>query len=257
MIAEGATAATPLLDRSMPALLEPGLSHADGQIDGEVFEVRLIHAEPDVRRRRHLHQLPQTRMPAGCARPGTVSAPSATCPQKFDVAEHHHHASGSAGAQCGGVPHAGKDLHGRRPAARSQLSGAAAGPDGEARRSQHMQCVPCGQDAGMGGKHGGWLVSTRQTDHAAGCPDRTARRTRGRDRCRSAVKRTDPGSGRSGDGASQRPAPAGAPCHAGIRKFGDQGGDHRSGRLGSDGNAPCPAGQSIGDRGARCGPAAE
>ena len=38
MIAQDAGAGTAFLDTHLPALLMPGLYHADGQIDGEVFE---------------------------------------------------------------------------------------------------------------------------------------------------------------------------------------------------------------------------
>jgi predicted CXXCH cytochrome family protein len=99
VIGRGNTAATPLLDGYLPALLEPGLYHADGQIDGEVFE---------------LGSFLQSRMFAAgvtctnCHDPhagGLRAAGNGLCaqchaPQKFDVAEHYHHAPGSTGAQC-------------------------------------------------------------------------------------------------------------------------------------------------------------
>ena len=99
MIAEGATAATPLLDRSMPALLEPGLYHADGQIDGEVFEVgsfmqsRMFAAGVTCTNCHDPHA-------GGLRASGNGLCAQCHMPQKFDVAEHHHHAPGSSGAQC-------------------------------------------------------------------------------------------------------------------------------------------------------------
>ena len=140
---------------------------------------RLIHAEPDVRCRRHLHQLPR---PA-CRRTARIRERSlrpVPHAAKIRCDGASPSCAGKLRRAVRGVPHAGEDLHGRRPAARSQLPGAASGPDGDARRSQHMQCVPCGQVAGMGGEHGGRLVSARQTDHAA-LRHRAARRTRGCD----------------------------------------------------------------------------
>ena len=99
VIAEGATAATPLLDRSMPALLEPGLYHADGQIDGEVFEVgsfmqsRMFAAGVTCTNCHDPHA-------GGLRASGNGLCAQCHMPQKFDVAEHHHHAPGSSGAQC-------------------------------------------------------------------------------------------------------------------------------------------------------------
>ena len=80
-------------------MLEPGLYHADGQIDGEVYEYGSFL---------------QSRMHAAgvtcsnCHEPHSVklraegNALCAQChlPAKFDGREHHHHQPGSAGAQC-------------------------------------------------------------------------------------------------------------------------------------------------------------
>ena len=99
VIAEGNTAATPLLDRSMPALLEPGLYHADGQIDGEVFEVgsfmqsRMFAAGVTCTNCHDPHA-------GGLRASGNGLCAQCHMPQKFDVTEHHHHAPGSSGAQC-------------------------------------------------------------------------------------------------------------------------------------------------------------
>jgi len=87
------------LDSYLAALLEPGLYHADGQIDGEVFEYG---------------SFVQSRMfRAGvtctdCHEPHTATLRAegnglcAQChmPAKFDTADHTHHAPGSTGAQC-------------------------------------------------------------------------------------------------------------------------------------------------------------
>jgi predicted CXXCH cytochrome family protein len=87
------------LDAYIPAYLEPGLYHADGQIDGEVYEYGSFL---------------QSRMRAAgvacsdCHDPHSAklraegSALCAQChlPARFDAREHHHHDPGSAGAQC-------------------------------------------------------------------------------------------------------------------------------------------------------------
>ncbi|MBV8119270.1 MAG: tetratricopeptide repeat protein [Alphaproteobacteria bacterium] len=89
----------PYLDSYLPALLDPGLYHADGQIDGEVYEYGSFL---------------QSRMHAAgvtcsnCHDPHSaklLAAGNALCaqchlPEKFDMAAHHHHKPGSASAQC-------------------------------------------------------------------------------------------------------------------------------------------------------------
>lgn len=99
IITEAHDAATPFLDAYRPALLDPGLYHADGQIDGEVFEYgsfvqsRMFRAGVTCTNCHDPH--------AG----GRVAQGNALCaqchsPQRFDVVSHHHHQPGSAGAQC-------------------------------------------------------------------------------------------------------------------------------------------------------------
>ena len=87
------------LDTHAPALLEAGLYHADGQIQGEVFEWGSFQ---------------QSRMARAGVVCGDCHAPhdgklraegNAVCaqchaPARFDVAAHHHHPAGSPGAQC-------------------------------------------------------------------------------------------------------------------------------------------------------------
>ncbi|HET7881307.1 MAG TPA: multiheme c-type cytochrome [Acetobacteraceae bacterium] len=99
VIAQVNTAATPLLDATMPALLDPGLYHADGQIDGEVFEVgsfvqsKMFAAGVTCTNCHDPHA-------GGLRAAGNALCAQCHAPQKFDVAEHHHHAQGSAGSQC-------------------------------------------------------------------------------------------------------------------------------------------------------------
>ena len=99
VIAKNPVPGEPFLDAYLPALLEPGLYHADGQIDGEVYEYGSFL---------------QSRMHAAgvtcsnCHDPHSAkllaegNALCAQChlPANFDVREHHHHQPGSAGAQC-------------------------------------------------------------------------------------------------------------------------------------------------------------
>jgi tetratricopeptide (TPR) repeat protein len=89
----------PYLDAYLPALLEPGLYHADGQIDGEVYEYGSF-----LQSRMHTAGVTCS----NCHDPHSaklIAAGNALCaqchlPEKFDVAAHHHHQPGSTGAQC-------------------------------------------------------------------------------------------------------------------------------------------------------------
>jgi len=90
---------TPFLDGNLPALLEPGLYHADGQIDGEVYEYgsflqsRMHAAGVTCSNCHDPHSLkPRAEENALCAQ--------CHLPERFDVSAHHHHQPGSAGAQC-------------------------------------------------------------------------------------------------------------------------------------------------------------
>ena len=99
VIAKNPVPGGPYLDSYLPALLAPGLYYADGQIDGEVYEYGSFL---------------QSRMHAAgvtcsnCHDPHSAklrTAGNALCaqchlPAKFDVASHHRHQPGSAGAQC-------------------------------------------------------------------------------------------------------------------------------------------------------------
>ena len=98
-IVADSTAATPFLDAYLPALLEAGNYHPDGQIDGEVFEYGSF-----LQSRMHRAGVTCT----DCHEPHAAQLRAdgnALCGQchmagKFDVAAHTHHADGSAGAAC-------------------------------------------------------------------------------------------------------------------------------------------------------------
>ena len=87
------------LDAYIPALLEPGVFYADGQIDGEVYEFGSF-----LQSRMHdagvtcsnCHDPHSTKLRAE----GNALCAQCHLPTRFDVTEHHHHQPGSAGAQC-------------------------------------------------------------------------------------------------------------------------------------------------------------
>jgi len=93
------TAATPFLDAHLPAMIEAGYYHPDGQIGGEMFEYgsfiqsRMYHAGVTCS---DCHE------PHGLKLRAEGNALCAQChmPAKFDVPSHHHHEPGTAGAQC-------------------------------------------------------------------------------------------------------------------------------------------------------------
>ncbi|MGO9005926.1 MAG: cytochrome c3 family protein [Beijerinckiaceae bacterium] len=98
-IAEDPPIGAAFLDSSLPAMLEPGLYHADGQIDGEVFEYGSFIQS---RMYRAGVTCSDCHEPHGLALRAQGNELCTQChlPVKFDTAAHHHHEPGSAGAQC-------------------------------------------------------------------------------------------------------------------------------------------------------------
>ena len=99
ILASGLAPDTPFLDAALPALLEPGLYHADGQIDGEVFEYdsflqSAMHKAGVVCSNCHEPHAAKLRAE------GNALCAQCHMPEKFDVTAHHKHPPGSTGAQC-------------------------------------------------------------------------------------------------------------------------------------------------------------
>ena len=69
VIAKNPVPGEPYLDSYLPALLEPGLYHADGQIDGEVYEYGSFLQKPHAPCRGDLLELPRSAQ-RQAARPG-------------------------------------------------------------------------------------------------------------------------------------------------------------------------------------------
>jgi predicted CXXCH cytochrome family protein len=99
VIAKNPVPGEPYLDSYLPALLEPGLYHADGQIDGEVYEYgsflqsRVYAAGVTCS---NCHDPHSAKLRAA----GNALCGQCHMPEKFDVVAHHHHPPGSTGAQC-------------------------------------------------------------------------------------------------------------------------------------------------------------
>lgn len=99
-IAESSQGApAPFIDTYLPALLEPGLYHADGQIDGEVFEYgsfiqsRMYHAGVRCSNCHEPHGLTLRAQ-------GNTLCTQCHLPSKFDTTTHHKHTTDSPGAKC-------------------------------------------------------------------------------------------------------------------------------------------------------------
>ena len=89
----------PFLDTHVPALLEPHLYHADGQVLGEVYEwgsfvqSRMQHAGVTCS---DCHEPHRTTLRA----PGNAVCAQCHLPAKFDTSAHHHHRPEAEGARC-------------------------------------------------------------------------------------------------------------------------------------------------------------
>ena len=98
-IALDRTPATPFLDAHLPALLDAGHYHADGQIDGEMFEYgsfvqsRMYRAGVTCSNCHEPHA-------ATLRAEGNGLCAQCHMPAKFDVPAHSHHRANSAGAEC-------------------------------------------------------------------------------------------------------------------------------------------------------------
>lgn len=100
----------PQLDASLPALLRTGLYHPDGQIDGEVYEFgsfaqsKMYAAGVTCTDCHNPHSLQLKIEGNGLCQQCHNPQPPARFPslqaKNYDSPEHHHHATGSAGAQC-------------------------------------------------------------------------------------------------------------------------------------------------------------
>ena len=208
VIAKSPRPGEPFLDGYLPALLEPGLYHADGQIDGEVYEYgsflqSRMHAAGVTCSNCHDPHSAKLRAE------GNGLCAQCHLPARFDAREHHHHEPGSAGAQCVNchmptktymVVDARRDHSIRVP--RPDLSISLGTPNA---------CSQCHGDrpARWARRDGGRLVSRRAADDPALRHRAPCRADRSR-RCRTAARSPDPRSEPAGYRARERLATAGA-----------------------------------------------
>jgi tetratricopeptide (TPR) repeat protein len=99
LLAKGLAPDAPFLDAALPSLLVAGQYHADGQIDGEVFEYdsflqSAMHKAGVVCSNCHEPHAAKLRAE------GNALCSQCHLPEKFDVTAHHKHSSGRTGAQC-------------------------------------------------------------------------------------------------------------------------------------------------------------
>ncbi len=89
----------PLMDTHLPALLDPGLYHADGQIDGEVYEYgsfiqsRMARAGVTCS---DCHE-PHSSKPRA---PANGVCLQCHAPERYETPKHHFHPAGTAGTSC-------------------------------------------------------------------------------------------------------------------------------------------------------------
>jgi hypothetical protein len=98
-ITDNTPVGAPFLDHDLPALLEPGLYHSDGQIDGEVFEYgsflqsRMYRAGVRCSDCHEPHALTLRAQ-------GNALCGQCHLPERFDATAHHHHVPETTGTHC-------------------------------------------------------------------------------------------------------------------------------------------------------------
>jgi predicted CXXCH cytochrome family protein len=211
VIAKNPVPGEPYLDAYLPALLEPGLYHADGQIDGEVYEYgsflqsRMHAAGVTCSNCHHPHS-------AKLRAEGNALCAQCHLPARFEAREHHHHEPGGAGAQCVNchmptknymVVDARRDHSIRVPRPR---------PLGFARNAERLHPASCRPLGGMGGAGGLRVVSEWPADGSA-FRDSAARGPKRGSGCRAAARSADSRSELACNRAGQRRASSPAPYY--------------------------------------------
>ena len=138
-----------LSDTHAVSELGRGLYHADGQMQDEVynygsFKQSKMFAAGVTCSDCHEPHGAELRVP------GDGVCLQCHSSDKYAAVAHHHHDAGESAARLRVMSHADPHLHGRRPAARSQLADSTAGPVGEARHAQCLQRLPYRQIGRLG-----------------------------------------------------------------------------------------------------------
>ena len=98
-LGDSATVGKPLLDGYRPSLLDPGLYHADGQIDGEVYNYGSFVQSKMYRAGvtcSNCHEPHSLKLRAE----GNAVCSQCHLPSAFDTPAHHFHTAGQPGSQC-------------------------------------------------------------------------------------------------------------------------------------------------------------
>jgi predicted CXXCH cytochrome family protein len=237
VIAKHPVPGEPYLDAYLHALLEHALCHADGQIDGEVYEYgsflqsRMYHAGVTCSDCHYPHS-------AKLRTDGNALCGQCHAPAKFDVAEHYHHHPGTAGAQCVNCHMPTKSY--MVIDVRRDHSIRVPRPDLSVSLDTPNACTQCHADRPAEWAMqtvAGWFPGGRQTTPQYGSP---ACRSCWSCRCGTAARPADPRSESTGGRQGERPAIAGALCdiRLGAR---DQGGGQVGRSAGAAGcSAPIP-----------------
>ena len=242
VIAKNPVPGEPYLDAYLPALLEPGLYHADGQIDGEVYEYGSF-----LQSRMHVagvtcsncHDPHSAKLRAE----GNALCKQCHLPGKFDVAEHHHHQPGSAGAQCVNCHMPTKNF--MVVDARRDHSIRVPRPDLSVSLGTPNACSQChaGSSAEWAAETvAGWYPNGRQTTPHYGTALHAGRV--GAADAEQQLDRLILDQTPAGNRPGERLAIAGTLCVADLGA-GDQEGDRRSGPARQDGGATRPAGHAA------------
>ena len=211
----------PLRARPPPARHAPPVAARGGAVSRRRpdprrgVRVRIVPAEPHVPSRSNLLGLPRCAH-TRAARTGQRSVHALPCGAELRRAGPPPPRAGLIGCAVRQLPHAGAELHGRRPAPGPQSARAAPGPFGRDRHAERLQRLPRGSVGAVGGGRGRRVVRTRARAPAA-LRTGSARRSHRGSRCCATAPHPRRRRGAAGDRARDRAVPAGGLSGPGQR----------------------------------------
>ena len=155
----------PLLDAYRPSLLDPGLYHADGQIDGEVYNYGSFLQSRMYRGRRDLLRLPRAAQPAAARRGqrGLRPVPPAGAPSTWPSTTTTRRASPAANASTATCRRRPTWWSTRGTITASRCRARPRQPD---RRAGRLHRLPCGQGRRLGRRAHRRMVRVRPAPRA-------------------------------------------------------------------------------------------